>query len=158
MNNKVDKLYLVMTSPIVRSDRTLINSIRGYNVVERTEVATINDAIELMHSVNACLTSFPTGDVWVFHVIDDDTTWYLSSNFIACQHYDTKIKIEAFIVHDTVLVSSIDILITFKRLLGKIYKIRISAYNMYLSIPDKSVIINDTYVLYDINIKLPLLY
>lgn len=158
MNNKVDKLYLVMTSPVVRSDRTLINSIRGYNVVERTEVATINDAIELMHSVNACLTSFPTGDVWVFHVIDDDTTWYLSCNFIACQHYDTKIKIEAFIVRDTMLVLNIDILVTFKRLLGNIYKIRISTYNMYLSVPDKSVTLNDTYVLRDIDIKLPLLY
>lgn len=100
MNNTVEKLYLLFSSPIIKSELTIFNSIQGYDVIESHVVATPADIIDVMVMYRDVrnLSDIVGTTTYKFTIKGTDEEWYLSRNFIACKEdHSSRIVVRAFL-------------------------------------------------------------
>lgn len=162
MEYKSNKIYLLLETPIFKSNELVFNSITGYNITQTVQVASEKDIFTFIRNNNI------GKDEAILFKVNSNCEYYISRNFVAVN--DTKsindIKILLLFLNNVVVVHNFDTLCKWKSIIKKLDTIRtkiiLTPYLIgHLSKPDgKSFLVREFIIgeIQDVNnIKLPIL-
>lgn len=164
MEYKSNKIYLLLEKPIFKSNKLVLNSITGYDIIQTVQVASEEDIFTFMRDNRI------TGNNAILFKVNSNCEYYISSNFVAVNNTEgindiNDFKILLFFSNDVVVVHNLDTLCKWKSIIRKFSitnRIIFAPYLIgHLSKPDgKSSFVNRV-VINEIqevnNIKLPIL-
>lgn len=149
MQNKSEKVYLLMDEKLVLSKDLTLNYIQGFNITEKVSAVTIDDVISNIHPSNII-----GNEVVMYFNASSGDKWYVSRYFIAeslAKSVSRKPHIRIFYYNSVYIVNTLDDLKTFMPLIAErssrpsIKVINNYASLGYLSIPDEPIYKCDFY-------------